>query len=46
MKLGILTDRGQTRKVWEKLSKFDVLAPFETTRLNDRTVYPARKETK
>ncbi|MDK8897547.1 hypothetical protein QP999_06305 [Corynebacterium sp. MSK004] len=46
VKLGILTDRGQSRKVWEKLSKFDVLAPFETTRLNDRTVYPARKETK
>ena len=46
VKLGILTDRGQSRKVWEKLSKFDVLAPFETTRLNDRTVYPARKVTK
>lgn len=39
VKLGILTDRGQSRKVWEKLSRFDVLAPFETTRLNDRSVY-------
>lgn len=44
--LGFLTDRGQSRKVWDKLSKFDVLAPFETTRLNDRTVYRARKKIK
>ncbi|QRP98362.1 hypothetical protein I6J72_02030 [Corynebacterium sp. FDAARGOS 1242] len=44
--LGVLTDRGQSRKVWDKLSKFDVLAPFETTRLNDRTVYRARKKIK
>ncbi|KKO81468.1 hypothetical protein WU87_00975 [Corynebacterium minutissimum] len=46
VQLEILTDRGQSRKVWDKLSKFDVLAPFETTRLNDRTVYRARKKTK
>ena len=46
MQLEILTDRGQSRKVWDKLSKFDVLAPFETTRLNDRTVYRARKKAK
>lgn len=39
VKLGILTDRGQSRKVWEKLSRFDVLAPFESTRLNDRAIY-------
>ena len=39
VKLGILTDRGQSRTVWEKLSRFDVLVPFESTRLNDRSVY-------
>lgn len=39
VEIGILTDRGQSRKVWEKLSRFDVLAPFESTRLNDRSVY-------
>ena len=39
VELGILTDRGQSRKVWEKLSRFDVFAPFETTRLNDRSAY-------
>lgn len=46
MQLEILTDRGQSRKVWNKLSKFDALAPFETTQLNDRTNYRARKKTK
>lgn len=39
VKLGILTNRGQSRKVWEKLSRFDVLAPFETTQLSDRSAY-------
>ncbi|MDK8762763.1 hypothetical protein QP922_02850 [Corynebacterium sp. MSK218] len=46
VQLGVLTDRGQSRKVWDKLSKFDVLAPFEETRLNNRTTYRARKKTK
>ena len=46
VQLGVLTDRGQSRKVWDKLSKFDVLAPFEATRLNDRTIYGVRKKTK
>lgn len=34
------------RRTWDELSIFDVLAPFETTRLNDRTIYRARKKTK
>ena len=37
--LHALTNRGESRRVWEKLSKFDSLLPFEETVLNDRTHY-------
>ena len=39
VQLHILTDRGESRRVWEKLSKFDNLLPFEKTKLNDRSYY-------
>lgn len=39
VQLHILTDRGESRRVREKLSKFDNLLPFEKTKLNDRSRY-------
>ena len=39
VQLHALTNRGESRRVWEKLSKFDNLLPFEETMLNDRTHY-------
>ncbi|PCC83284.1 hypothetical protein COM45_04280 [Corynebacterium accolens] len=39
VELRILTNRGESRRVWEKLSKFDSLLPFEETKLNDRNSY-------
>lgn len=39
VQLHILTNRGESRRVWEKLSKFDNLLPFEKTKLNDRSYY-------
>lgn len=39
VQLHILKDRGEPRRVWKKLSKFDNLLPFEETILNDRTRY-------
>lgn len=39
VQLHTLTNRGESRRVWEKLSKFDNLLPFEQTKLNDRTYY-------
>ncbi|MBS5998467.1 MAG: hypothetical protein E6898_10060 [Corynebacterium sp.] len=39
VQLHLLTNRGESRRMWEKLSKFDNLLPFEQTKLNDRTYY-------
>lgn len=39
VQLHILPDRGESRRVWEKLSKFDNLLPFEETKLNDHSYY-------
>lgn len=39
VELRILTNRGESRRVWEKLSKFDSLLPFEETKLNERIHY-------
>ena len=39
VQLHILTDRGESQRVWDKLSKFDNLLPFEETELNDRATY-------
>ena len=39
VQLHILADRSESRRVWEKLSKFDNLLPFQKTKLNDRSYY-------
>lgn len=39
VQLHILPDRGESRRVWNKLSRFDNLLPFEETKLNDRSYY-------
>lgn len=39
VKLGSIGSRGQAKKIWKNLQKFDVLVNFEHTKLNGKSLY-------
>ena len=39
VKLGPIGSRGQAKKIWKNLQKFDVLVNFEHTKLNGKSLY-------
>ncbi|WP_211080648.1 hypothetical protein [Arcanobacterium buesumense] len=39
VQLRLLSSRGEAKKVWDQLRKYDEHVPFEDTKLSDRTLY-------